>query len=141
MSGDAAEAPAPERCSRSAAPDPLWRRRAKAITDPMGSALSFFAFSPRYAEDLLAAELRALGAASVREVAAGVSFAGPLEIGYRACLWSRVAARILLPLAEFPASTPEQVREGTRAIAWEQHMDVSSTFAVTCTIWPSPLLM
>ncbi len=105
----------------------------------MGRTLSFFASCPRYAEDLLAAELQGLGASSVREHPAGVSFAGPLETGYRACLWSRVAARVLLPLSEFPAATPEQVREGAKGIAWDRHMDVSSTFAVSCTMADSPI--
>ncbi len=105
----------------------------------MGSALSFFALCPRYAEDLLAAELQALGASSVREHPAGVGFSGTLETGYRACLWSRVATRVLLPLAEFAATTPEQVREGAKRIDWQQHMDLDSTFAVSCTMADSPI--
>jgi 23S rRNA (guanine2445-N2)-methyltransferase / 23S rRNA (guanine2069-N7)-methyltransferase len=100
---------------------------------------SFFASSPRNAEDLLAAELLALGATSVREHPSGVSFAGTLETGYRACLWSRVASRVMLPIAEFPAVRPEQVRAGTQAVAWEDHMDVDSTFAVSCSLWGSPI--
>ena len=38
------------------------------------------------------------------EKLAGVAFSGELATGYRACLWSRLASRILLPLAEFDAA-------------------------------------
>ena len=61
----------------------------------------FVASSPRGFGDLLAQELRALGAAEVRERALGVEFSGPLTVAYRACLESRVAARVfLVPLIQ-----------------------------------------
>ena len=61
---------------------------------------SFFATAPRGLSDLLAQELGAIGALEPRERAAGVQFSGALEAGYRACLWSRIASRILLQLFE-----------------------------------------
>jgi len=57
----------------------------------------FFARSTPHVEGLLAQELFDLGAGNVRETCAGVSFSGSLETAYRACLWSRVGSRILLP--------------------------------------------
>ncbi len=54
---------------------------------------SFFATAPKGIEPLLAEELRALGGENVAETRAGVSFSGPLESAYRACLWSRLASR------------------------------------------------
>ena len=65
---------------------------------------TFFATTPKGIEALLAAELRRLGAASVRETRAGVAFEGDLAVAYRACLWSRLANRILLPVARFAAA-------------------------------------
>ena len=62
----------------------------------------FFATCSRGTEEPLTAELRELGA-EVEPTRGGVAFTGDLELGYRACLWSRVASRILLPLAMFPA--------------------------------------
>ncbi|WP_153258452.1 hypothetical protein, partial [Enhygromyxa salina] len=53
----------------------------------------FFATAPRGAEDLLLAELEALGAEGPKARTGGVAFHGPLALGYRACLWSRVAGR------------------------------------------------
>ena len=72
----------------------------------MSTTMEFFATTGRGLEPLLADELRALGAEQVREGRGGVAFAGELRIGYAACLWSRTANRILLPLACFPAATP-----------------------------------
>ena len=73
----------------------------------MSARHSFFATTPKGMEPLLAGELRALGAEEVAEVRAGVAFAGTLETALTACLWSRTASRVLLPLARFPAPSPE----------------------------------
>ncbi|MCK7581427.1 MAG: hypothetical protein MZV65_41210 [Chromatiales bacterium] len=43
-----------------------------------------------------------------------MTFEGDLALAYRACLWSRVANRVLLPLAQFPAPTPEALYAGVR---------------------------
>ena len=60
----------------------------------------------------------------------GVSFDGGMEIAYRACLWSRFANRVLLPLSRFPAATPEELYDGTRSIDWSQHLSPHGTLAV-----------
>jgi 23S rRNA (guanine2445-N2)-methyltransferase / 23S rRNA (guanine2069-N7)-methyltransferase len=90
----------------------------------------FFATAPLGIESLLAQELKNLGATEVIEVQAGVSFEGTLEIAYLACLWSRLANRILLPIAQFSAIDPEHLYEGVRGIDWTAHMEVEATFAV-----------
>jgi 23S rRNA (guanine2445-N2)-methyltransferase / 23S rRNA (guanine2069-N7)-methyltransferase len=64
------------------------------------------------------------------EARGGARFTGSLEDGYRACLWSRVANRILLPLAQFPASGPDALYAGVVALPWEDHLDLDRTFAV-----------
>lgn len=92
--------------------------------------LRFFATAPKGLEDLLAEELRELGAADVEVVRAGVGFAGALEVGYRACLWSRLASRVLLPIAEVPASSPEALYEAARGLDWGAHLGASGTLAV-----------
>ncbi len=91
---------------------------------------AFFATCPKGLEYLLRDELVAMGAQDVREALAGVHFAGSLETAYRACLWSRLASRILLPLAEFDAATDEQLYAGVQAIDWSQHLAAHGTFAV-----------
>ncbi len=98
----------------------------------MDSPQEFFSTCPKGIESLLAEELRALGAESVRETRAGVAFAGNLATGYRACLWSRLASRVLLPLARFPAPTPEALYAGVQTIAWQEHVAPAGTLAVDC---------
>jgi len=91
---------------------------------------SFFATTAKGMEDLLAQELRACGATQVDVRRAGVAFEGSLELAYRACLWSRVANRILLPLATFAAPTPEALYTGVRSIHWREHLKRDRTIAV-----------
>ena len=81
----------------------------------MDSPPEIFATCPKGIESLLAEELRArrrIGA----DARPGVAFAGNLATGYRACLWSRLASRVLLPLAHFPAPTPEALYAGVQTV-------------------------
>ena len=91
---------------------------------------NYIATAPMRMEQLLAEELRNLGAADVSESRVGAAFSGSLETAYRACLWSRVANRILLPLAEFPAPTAEALYDGVQRICWSEHFSVNDSFAV-----------
>ncbi len=101
--------------------------------------LDFFATVPRGMEPLLAEELRALGAKAVTEGRAGVSFHGSLETAYRACLWSRTASRVLLPLARFSAPDPDALYAGIRDLAWEEHLAPEGTLAVDFTVAQSKI--
>lgn len=92
--------------------------------------LNFFATAPKGLELLLAEELRQLGALQVAEKLAGVTFSGDLRLAYRACLWSRLANRILLPLTTTPAATPEELYAGVQTIAWDEHLQPTDTLAV-----------
>ena len=92
--------------------------------------MQFFASCPPAVADLTAAELRACGATHTRELKLGVLFEGTLETAYRACLWSRTASRILMPLGNFPAATPEALYEGVAAIDWAQHVAPNGTLAI-----------
>ncbi len=97
-------------------------------------SLQFFATAPRGVTDLLTTELTELGATSVAENRAGVEFAGTLETAYRACLWSRLANRILLPLAEFPAADPDALYAGCQQIDWAAHMTSTGTLAIDANV-------
>jgi len=96
----------------------------------MTSSLPLFATAPKGLEPLLAEELRALGAAGVKEARSGVAFQGDLVLAYRACLWSRIANRILLPLGQFPCPSPEALYSGIGAIDWSAHLGSNGTLAV-----------
>src|SRR3546814_14426459 len=64
--------------------------------------MKFFASCNKGLEYLLADELLALGCARATATMAGVNVEGTLEDAQRAVLWSRLASRVLWPLAEFP---------------------------------------
>jgi 23S rRNA (guanine2445-N2)-methyltransferase / 23S rRNA (guanine2069-N7)-methyltransferase len=90
----------------------------------------FFATAARHLETLLAEELTALGVTPVTETRAGVRFGTNLVDAYRVCLWSRVANRVLMPIAQFPAQGAEALYAGVRALPWEEHLSPTATFAV-----------
>ena len=89
-----------------------------------------FATCPKGLEYLLRDELRALGAEDAHEALAGVHFSGPLELGYRACLWSRLASRVLLQVHEFDAPDGDALYAGVQSVDWSAHLDADASFAV-----------
>lgn len=96
----------------------------------MTAPLALFATASRGLEPLLAKELAALGAATVKEQGGGVAFSGDLATAYRACLESRLASRILLPLSRFPLTDADTLYQGARAIEWTDVFDIKTTFAI-----------
>ena len=96
----------------------------------MNDELVYLAPAPAGIEPLLAAELSALGATEPKPVRGGVRFRGTLEQAYRACLWSRTASRVLLPLAEFSVVTADDLYAGVEALPWEDHLAPDGTLAV-----------
>jgi 23S rRNA (guanine2445-N2)-methyltransferase / 23S rRNA (guanine2069-N7)-methyltransferase len=92
---------------------------------------TLYATAPKGLEYLLVDELRELGAVTANEKLAGVEFTGDMALIYKACLWSRLANRILLKLTSFPANTPEALYRGVQTIAWEKHLHPDGTLAVT----------
>ncbi len=90
---------------------------------------AFFATCPKGLEYLLRDELAALGA-DAHEALAGVRCEGDLECAYRACLESRLASRILLPLSVFEAMDADALYAGVQAIDWSQHLAPDATLAI-----------
>jgi len=81
-------------------------------------------------QNLLADELVLLGGQSVSTAGSGVRFGGGLDIAYKACLWSRVANRILLPIHTGMAGTPEELYDLVKQVDWSEHMALQGTLAV-----------
>ncbi len=90
-------------------------------------------------EGLLEGELKNLGADIESSEQGAVSFSGTMRTGYRACLWSRLANRILLTLNIFEAPDPDALYAGARTIEWHEHLESINTFAVSCTAIDSPI--
>ncbi|MGN5519104.1 bifunctional 23S rRNA (guanine(2069)-N(7))-methyltransferase RlmK/23S rRNA (guanine(2445)-N(2))-methyltransferase RlmL [Halopseudomonas sp. Lyrl_26] len=96
----------------------------------MRDTLEFFITCPKGIEGLLLDEVRALGAQSARETVAGVHASGNLELGYRLCLWSRLANRVLLILQRFPADSAQALYDGVATLDWADHLASDGTLAV-----------
>ena len=110
--------------------DPLSRPNGRRPATKKNTMFAFFATTALGMEPLLEKELRELGARQVKVRRAGVAFRGELALAYRACLWSRVANRVLYPLARFDAASPEALYAGVRTVDWSRHLDLEGTFAV-----------
>ena len=93
----------------------------------------WFASCPKGLESLLCAELETLGARSTRETVAGVHFEGPLGQAYRACLWSRLANRVLKPLATVQAGNGDTLYAQLKRFNWTEVFDPSKTFVIDFT--------
>lgn len=81
-------------------------------------------------EEVLADELKGIGAESVKVLRRAVSFKGSKETLYKANFNVRTALRILKPIAEFDIRWRDDLYRGTKKIDWEQYISLGKTFAV-----------
>lgn len=88
-------------------------------------------------ETVLADELASLGGHIEAQHAGAVTVAASIEFGYKACLWSRFAERILMPIASFTAHTPDDIYHHCKQIRWQDHMEVDRYFAVNTVVHDS----
>lgn len=91
---------------------------------------NFFVTCARGVEELVVAELTALGLSDVKMEKGGAAFRGELLDGCRACLWLRTASRVLLVLGEFPCATPQELYDGVRGVDWNRYLRPEMTLAV-----------
>lgn len=105
----------------------------------MNTPVRYFATCAKGLEYLLVDELKALGASQVREALAGVHFHGDATLGLRACLWSRLASRILLPVAQFQAGDADALYEGVAAVDWSGRLAPDQTLAVEAHVRASKI--
>jgi putative N6-adenine-specific DNA methylase len=99
----------------------------------------FFATAAKGTEPALRDELRELRLRGVRADRGGVHFEGAMLDAARACLWSRVAVRVLLEVAVFEARDGEALYAGARAVDWTAWMTPRTTVAVRATCRSSQL--
>jgi 23S rRNA (guanine2445-N2)-methyltransferase / 23S rRNA (guanine2069-N7)-methyltransferase len=91
------------------------------------------ATAPVGAASVLAEELAQFGAEDIRERSHDVKFQGTLEVGYRACLWSRTATRVYLSLGSIDATSSKSVYEAVKRIDWREHVAPGATLACDCS--------
>jgi putative N6-adenine-specific DNA methylase len=99
----------------------------------------FFATSGRGIEEVLAGELRHLGATSVEPGRGGVYFQGDRRLLYRANLWLRTAIRVLWPILEAQVTSPEELYEAVYGVDWSKYMTPDHTLAVDCNVRDSAI--
>ena len=90
----------------------------------------WLATCPKGLELLLVDELTALGAFNAKETVAAVYFQGSKEVAYRACLWSRLANRILMPLHSFMLNESDDLYQQCNDITWETHFSAAQSIAI-----------
>lgn len=81
-------------------------------------------------EILLAEEIKKLGGEDVVQKPEGVYFKGTLSFGYYACLWTRLATRIMLKLGEGDANNKDELFHSASQIKWSEVFNNESSFAV-----------
>lgn len=86
-------------------------------------------------EELLAQELRQLGASSIEIGTRNVSFEGDTGFMYKANLCCRTAIKILKPIAAFNIFTEDDLYKKVYEIPWEDYMEVKGSLAVNATVF------
>jgi len=86
-------------------------------------------------EELLAQELRQLGASEIEIGIRNVSFEGDLGFMYKANLCCRTAIKILKPINAFNIFTEDDLYKKIYEMPWENYMDVKGTLAVNATVF------
>lgn len=92
--------------------------------------MKFFVSCAKGLEYLLADELLALGCTRATAARAGVNAEGTQADALRAVLWSRLASRVLWPIAEYDCADEHALYAGARAVDWAEHLRQGMTLAV-----------
>ena len=85
-------------------------------------------------ENLLAQELKDLGAEKVLVGNRGVTFYGRRALMYKVNLASRLALRVLLPVLEFEFSNSEALYRKVKQFDWGLYLDNKMTFAIDAVV-------
>lgn len=99
----------------------------------------YFATCPRGLEQLLADELAAVQAKSIKLTDGGVSFDGDWAVCYAANLHSRIATRILWQVARGKYLNEEDLFEAAYKLDWSAWFNVKNDFMVKVTGVKCPL--
>ncbi|HQX45372.1 MAG TPA: THUMP domain-containing protein [Saprospiraceae bacterium] len=81
-------------------------------------------------EEVLAEELRSLGALDIEVLNRAVQYKGDLALMYKSNLMLRTAVKILRPISTFRAFNEDQLYQHVRKINWDNYFDTNMTFAI-----------
>jgi len=85
-------------------------------------------------EQVLAEELKSLGATGVSILNRAVAFDGSKLLLYSVNYRSRLALSVLMPVSSFGISGQKDLYNGAVAVEWDRYLDPSKTFAVTAVV-------
>mgnify|MGYP000464309974 FL=1 len=85
-------------------------------------------------EEVLAKELKDLGAQDVAIGVRNVSFKGDAGFMYKANIALRTAIRILKPIRSFKVYDEEDLYKSLQKINWENYLDVDGTFSIGAVV-------
>jgi 23S rRNA (guanine2445-N2)-methyltransferase / 23S rRNA (guanine2069-N7)-methyltransferase len=97
------------------------------------NVLYWIATAPVGAASVLTEELAQFGACDIRERSHDVKFQGTLDVGYRTCLWSRTATRVLLSLGSVDATSSKNLFDAVKRMDWREHLAPGATLACDCS--------
>ncbi|MDB5048246.1 MAG: putative methylase family protein [Fibrobacteres bacterium] len=100
---------------------------------------AFFISTPRNLEPLLEEELRELGIVDVKQVYLGVEAKLSREEVYRVVYASRLASRVLRPLATFPCRNPDELYEHAVKFNWARILKEGQTLKVSASVSDSAI--
>ncbi len=85
-------------------------------------------------ENVLAEEIRSLGAEMVTVERRAVSFTGNQELMYKANFHLRTALKILKPIAEFEVTKRDELYDLAKKIPWTNYLALGKSFAIDSTV-------
>ena len=85
-------------------------------------------------EEIVAGELKLLGASDIKILNRAVSFYGNKELLYKANLHLRTALKVLKPLVQFMIRDDIDLYKKVKRIDWEKYLNKNGTLAIEATV-------
>jgi 23S rRNA (guanine2445-N2)-methyltransferase / 23S rRNA (guanine2069-N7)-methyltransferase len=99
----------------------------------LSSHFQFWITCPQGTQGLVKQEVETITEQTASDWHKGVSFSGALVDGYRYCLWSRIANRVIVSLAEVSDVTTDALQALVQSIDWDEHLRPTGTLKVNFT--------
>ena len=90
-------------------------------------------------EDVLAEELKAIGAKNIKKGKRAIEFYGNQETLYKSNICLRTALRILKPISTFNIKDQVSLYNEVKKINWEKFISINDTFLINSTVNNSKL--
>lgn len=110
-----------------------------AFTKEYKTGMDFTAKTFAGLEQVLAEELKNIGATDVEAINRGVAFRGDIDLLYRANYLCRTAIRVLKPVGIFQVKDQEQLYAKVKSIDWTKVFNIDQTFVVSANLFHSEL--